>query len=578
MLPDQSLQIRAFDPVVEKQPINVHYQKYVADSSSSSSVTFNVDSPFAGALLDNEVLIKYSVSVTPDAGEPDSISHMFEGYDTTLVGTDTTGGHGSAANDGRLSLKAGWAVHNSLSSINLTINGQTLTQSPRKWMGEFMRYYASPHEEKTICSLSGGQFDSGDHSIYTSDPRASSGPTVPIVGQVLESVWNNGYNRAAVATQDESMTLITDYPVGCETWYNKGFSERFYAFAEKARFQSDNMDESVVTDESRYGDTVTFDVYERVPISPFLLWDAKDGKHSIPYIDKMELDLRYLSDMTKYSLQGAMKDINNNPGQKPQFSFLGAAGTTAPELHLKWYIPPAGMVMAPQVSIPVQKIKELLLVQPGVSFPNTAARYSDTIDFAYQNIRLQQIPDLLFIYLKPAESAMTLGSPLERHLEIVDLRITVNGDSGKILQASQGRLFTLYVKNSPMSRERDFNYNEWVKRYCTVVLTPADMGVLMPPGVNHGVTLDVQGTARSNWRWPRVGKKSETGNTARTLDAVSPAAGTLYDLHVQAVYDKYELTLTNRGNAQLKLLNVPSPDIAPQIAGPDRADLAQAFS
>ena len=60
---DPSLVIHQFHPFVEKQPLNVHYQSYEADSAETRNVSWNIDSPFAGALLDNEVYIEYQVSI-----------------------------------------------------------------------------------------------------------------------------------------------------------------------------------------------------------------------------------------------------------------------------------------------------------------------------------------------------------------------------------------------------------------------------------------------------------------------------------------------------------------------------------
>ncbi len=121
-----------------------------------------------------------------------------------------------------------------------------------------------------------------------------------------------------------------------------------------------------------------------------------------------------------------------------------------------------------------------------------------------------------------------------------------------------------------MNKERVYDYLEWRKKYCTVVLAPADLGVRVPPGVNHGVTLDVRVRARSWWSVPRVGL-GKPADAAR--DDTRP-----YELQVLMVYDKYQLTLTNRGNAQLKLQNVPSLDLPQQVSSVDAADLRAQFA
>jgi hypothetical protein len=575
MLPDRSLQVREFAPIVEKQPINVHYQKYLADSFSTSSVTFNVDSPFAGALLDNELLVKYTVQVTP--ANVTEISGMFEGQ-VAVVG-NAAGNLGAnadlaASTPGalfplnRLGLSQGFSVSSCLQSVNLTINGQTLTQSPRKWMGEFMRFYASPHEEATVCSMSGGELDSGDHSQRVLDDAGAvnDAATTAVVQQPYFAAVQTGYqeSRTIAAAGSETLNLRTQFPVDGKQWYNPGLTRRFHKLARACRAQGAAANAASASGATRYVDNPTFTIYERLPLSPFLLWEAKDGRHSIPYVDKLEIDLRFVSvgEQLALAFQGTM----NNP---PIVNIVAAQ----PELHLKWYIPPQGMVMQPQISIPVQKIKEYSSVIPtNTTFIPDADHFSASATTTFSNIRLQQIPDLFFMYAKPALSQHRLRDPAEMHLEIEELRVTVNGDSGKVLQADSGRLFSLYIKNAPMAREREYDYDSWRRRYCTAVLTPADLGVLMPPGVNHGVTLDVEAKMRTHWNFDRVGRRG-TDNAENNANP-----GRQYEFHILSVYDKYELTLTNRGNAQLKLLNVPSPAVAQGIAQPDAADLTQAFA
>lgn len=584
MLPDQSLQVREFAPIVERQPINVHYQRYEADSASDSSITWNIDAPFAGALLDNEVLIQYDVTITPNAAF--QIGGMWDGANPAAgAGAGQVGAGagnlaealGSSLNENRLAFCEGFSVAASMQSCNVTINGQTLTQSPRKWMGEFMRFYASPHEEKTVCSLSGGEFDSGDHSSNVKDDGYA---VMDLARHGVQATDTNNYKvadgyatfaDAATGGVTDAINLLTDFPTDGEVWYNPGFTKRFYRLSKYARTQDEAAaagppivahapDTVQLANSHRFADTLVVTVYERLPMSPFLLWEAKDGRHSIPYVDKMEIDLRFVGAAQKLalSLQGVMN-------ADPTVTFHQGTG---PKLHLKWYIPPMGMVMQPQVSIPIQKIKEYSKTFASVIAHANGVHQSTVKDESFNNIRLQQIPDLFMIYAKPVSSASVLRDPLEKHLEIQELRVTVNGDSGKVLQASSGRLFSLYVKNAPMAREREYEYDTWRKKYCTVVLTPADLGVLMPPGVNHGVTLDVELKAVSHYNLPSVRKRAFSNQSN----------GIQFELHILSIYDKYEMTLTNRGNAQLKLLNVPSPAVAQGVAQPDSADLAQAFA
>ena len=141
---DPSLQVHRFQPFTEKQPINTHYQSYTADSSTEQSINWNVDSPFAGALLDNEVYIEYKIRINTDADGAalanEELRGMFGGRPTipgNIVGAQHVGanlpdgasaGSPSLANS-KFALRQGWSVHGALSSCDVTINGQSLRQS-----------------------------------------------------------------------------------------------------------------------------------------------------------------------------------------------------------------------------------------------------------------------------------------------------------------------------------------------------------------------------------------------------------------------------------------------------------------
>lgn len=586
---DHSLKTHPFVPSTEKQPINTHYQSYTSTSATETSVRFNVDTPFAGAMLDNEVYVEYKVRI--QAANVGDLHGMFEAHalgGVNMAREDAQNALPAALYQGKFALRQGFAVHNGLESVNLKLNGQSMTQRPQVWMNEFMRFYASEDEVRNVCSMSGGEFDCGDFSYRTSDDAQVVGSRF-LQDDAIQTTIGVGVGYSPPVTLDaaaggagvNTINLRTSLPISDHTYSrNSGFEKRFHRLAYKARLGAGEDGTANANDTEavapRHSEDFVFSVWERVPISPFMLWEAKDGKRSIPYVDKMELQLRFSSN-EYHSVQGVLgtaagAHIIAQPDH-PHMSILGAGGAEAPILHLKWYIPPAGFVMEPEKSIPITIYEELPNTGPLVAIGD-AAYTSVSYTANYRNIRLQQIPDLLFIYLKPEESAANtrFSDPAEKHLEIEKLKITVNGDSGKLDNASSGELYSMYVRNSPMAKERLYNYDEWRRKYCTAVLKPRDMGVKFGPGINHGVTLDVEVTAKSWWNLPAVHRVSNIN-----LESPLPIPSTQYELYVVAAYDRYELTLTNRGNAQLKLLNIPSPARDQQLAQPDALDLRRAL-
>lgn len=579
---DDPLFIKQFAPVVQKQPLNTHYQEYVADSATPTQVLFNIDSPFAGALLDNEVYVEYTLGFNYDSSGSaianDDVRSLYEGLDSSADDPRTAGDYPATPDiDGVLALRQGFAIHNGLSNCEVVINGQSLRQTPHRYMAEFARFYAHPTELCGIATMSGGELDCGQHTLDTADDSGLvySGHTDTSTGQRV-SDWDTAYRLqvslgfAKVDTPSSSIYARSGVPIGDDRLVNSGLAARVYRLMTNWR-ETGPADAQAAEGFGRFAQSYQLTVYERLPISPFLLWEAKDKKRSIPYVDKMEVSMTFYSDAWKLIVQTSL-DMSASLNW----------WSSAPRLHLKWYIPPPGSTLPPEISIPVSQYKESVrIVSAPVAISDQTVPTPQT-GVNYENLRLQQIPDLLFIYVRPTEASYTATMSSEHHLEINNVEITVNGDSGKALRASSAQLFSMYCRNSPMRMHSKLDFEEWRKRFCTLVFRPSDLGVRVPPGVNHGVTLDVRCSVTNWWSVPACGLES-------VLDTPGTGGGFLdrgrldspvsqYELHVLSIYDKYELTLTNRGNAQLKLQNVPSLDLPQSLAVVDRSDLRAQFA
>lgn len=573
--------VKQFSPSVSKQPLNTHYQEYVADSSSQTGCSWNIDSPFAGALLDNEVYVEYTVGLNYEngvAGTGATYREMFEGG---AEPTDNTTGPFKSlpANSYKLALRQGFAIHSGLQNCEVVINGQSLRQTPNRYMAEFARFYGHPSELEGVASMSGGCLDCGSFTSMTKDHASAPAPNA-----ITEAVYEaelflqdvDGVYPALSggAAGTRSRLNRKAFPTTDDRWHNEGFTKRCHRLQDVWRESAVPNEASDADTQARYTAAKQIKVYERLPISPFLMWEAKDKKRSIPYVDKMELILTFYSSAVKLMFQSTLPDAD-----LAKIDWY----TVAPRLHLKWYIPPPGSLMPPEVSIPVSQYKESV---KSITIQNPASAsalpLSSTAD--YENLRLQQIPDLMLIYLKPSPTNFNKAYASEHHLEIEQVDITVNGDTGKVLRANTAQLFTMYARNSPMRSHRKLDYQQWKKRFCTIALRPADFGVRVPPGVNHGVTLDVRLQVKSWWAVPSIGHvfgPAAAAPDGTADDSTHPGGlntSAAWEMHILGIYDKYELTLTNRGNAQLKLQNVPSLDLPQSLAAVDRSDLRAQFA
>ena len=158
--------------------------------------------------------------------------------------------------------------------------------------------------------------------------------------------------------------------------------------------------------------------------------------------------------------------------------------------------------------------------------------FSAPVTQTFSNIRLRHVPRMLLVYVKRSPESHTLADPTEKHMEIQSLTLNYSTAKGSLVNASSPELFAMYVKNSPVSSTRFFDYEKWRRRYCTVALRPEDHGIQYVEA--GGVILDLTLTLSSHWTYPAVGTNVQYGR-----DVAVP-----YVMHVIAFYN-YGLTMSD---------------------------------
>ncbi len=512
-------------------PMNVQHRSYPARLSTEKTVSWTVDSPSTAVLLDAEAYILWTVTVT-DPQNPTTWANMFEGADA-----DTGDGVNvedrpfaipAPDNTRRAGFRQGFCVTNAVDRVDLRLNQSHDYVSPSMWNGEFMRFFALPEEVDSICTMSGGGFDSGNFSNRVPSDfvaRTEIGDVEPGVGGVLRlniAEQFESFTRRAIPA-DTTMNPRRSTPL-IDGFYNPGFTDRWHWFAKESRLRSVvAQDFAAQNGGSRYSTAPTFVLAERIPIDPFMLWERKDGNKRIPGVRRLELDYTFSANARHLIIQGNIPDTE----------LFVDYWSVRPTLRLKWITPPPALPIPMPSVIPYTKMDELLLGSVVIDHPTTdAASVQQT--FTVREFKLRGVPKLMLIYFKPRagnEATMSVSSPTERHLEIVDLRLGYTTAKGSLLNASSQELFALYVKNSPVSHLRPFDYQQWRRRYCTVALRPEDHGVqYTDPG---GIFLDLELTVQGHWNFPSVGRDAQY-----SLEAPAPAGGqNQYELHLVAMYD-----------------------------------------
>ena len=551
----------------EIQPQSVFYQDNKADQSSQSNISWYVESPSHGALLDNEALIEYDLFLASDTA---IIEQLRFGFEENALHHPEKGT--------RFALRQGFAINRACESCTLNINGSVLSSRPADWMDQIMRFYAEPVEIETVCSMSGGDLDDGSFNYIVKDDCVKVAQFTPTTGATARIVTGDGFIPDAYDFADSELGALPVVPAvlasnlrlgfgyntipDADKHYNKGFTKRWHKMAYEARKQ-DGAANAVDNARKYCGNetvngvanvkTVRIKVFERVPISPFMLWNLKDGRRSIPNVNRFTLNMQFSSKYKEMILQGN-NWISQTAARSAEALTQGTTVdyfSTSPTLHLKWYIPPRGMLPKPSMIIPAQKILEFTssTTISAVTI-DAAAHFSPTLDANFNNIRLEQVPDMFLVYCKRQRSEITYLHPCDHNLEIVSMDVTLDGDSGKMLNASSADLYTMWLRNAGNSKLNRSRFEDWRRYHCVAALKPEDLGMKFGPGINHPITANFRMKVRSHHVTPTYSYAEDQASQVITDNVAA------YDVFVVCIYDKYGLELRLNGSSSYSLQNM----------------------
>lgn len=541
---DQALQWVDYEAIAAQVPQDIYYQNTAANTYSTGGYSFYVITPASNALLDNEIYIEIPITI--------NLSGYAGGLESTNNSTPF------AASNTHFALRQCWAIARSIQNLSVNINGTVISNSPVVWMDAMNRLYLSEEEASNICTMSGGEFDTGYRLAFGEDmnPFISDANQTLTGAQTMGFKINRGFgsNTTTLGSQshqndaDEKIALLPVMPAN-SMFENQGFSRRFYRIVKLLREQ---INSQLTPGQNRYGTgSFTFSLFERVPIAPFLLYDSRDYKMSIPHVRTLTLTASYSTNAGPLVWQypksnvAPQQDLINSTLNinVPALTWM----TNQPILHLKWIM--SKDIIPPNISIPCSIIREYQLGFSTPVFATTSPTISSTGQ-QYNNINLEGVPDLLLIYLRKDPNNAAYGDPSEHFLGIDLLNITVAGTTGKMNNISRGELYSLWLKNVVHRGIYKQSFQEWYTRGCVVALRPKDYGCMFGPGMDYPVQISVS-VNYTNWNVFPQYLESFTyvvDNTATT---------TSYNFYIVAVYNRYSLSLNSGGGSKLSLLKIP---------------------
>jgi hypothetical protein len=569
-----------FEGSVEKEPLFVQYQKYQAQSASSSDISWYFECPANGVLLDNEVWIQYELTITDDATAANSFRYAWGNAGTTYAAKN------SAPNsDNAIGFRLGNPLQRCCQTIALDINGTVMTYEMAKYHDVFNRMFVSNEESESIFPACGGHFDNGAHLGFTENYCPDStdltkvGNQVTITtGKVTPFLVSN--NKGKLGTAETTNVLGSFIPlVVANTGLEKRLQHFEYIYRSANKDFTDSKNDSATVPE-RYPLSVTLTLYEKLAISPFHMYDNRDIKMSIPNIRNVQLTFQIhnlFREMMFRNVAAKTEDL--------KFKVDWWSGNK-PNLLCRWYTPPPGYTIPKQITIPITKVwtytyplgQAMVATNGTDGFP----RKLDGVNI--QNISLPAVPDMFLIYFKRRQSQWNIQFPDDYNASIASLQIDMEGNSGKLNGSNPIHFWNMYRRHLrlyPCSRD---DFDSWYKYHCVYAITASDLGVIKGPGMDNPIQLSVSNVKLEYWyRIPSMNFQTNlaAGSDIGSVDScperdLTPAA-VYFDFQLVCIYDKYALTLTSEGSSQLQLLRVNSAgsSTAPQMSfGTSLADVS----
>jgi hypothetical protein len=521
---NKSLQINTFIPSSEILPANVQYIDYTAESSGNN-VVFQVRKPAINAMLDTEALLEWGIDLDLLPGFMDG---MFLPVNELLP-----------AQGNRFALRQGFLSHRLIKSAEVSINNALITEPIQQYTDIIARYYATRKESETIFTGSGGEMDEGS-------PRNVSNRDFvlnrPVQGPILTEAANLGPFTGA-------NTIRSALPMD-KKFYNVGYSNRVSDLQRLLKLDSGFAGQA-------YRDSFIIDLIDRLPLSPFMMYDMRDTHNVIPYIEQLRITLNFenisVSPLDKTNVGKVFQgnDINLATGFPLGVESLGYSPIF--KLKLKWIIPPMQMKLPRSVKIPMTGYRMYHQEIKSVPIANADIRSIGRTD-TFDNIRLQQIPDRLFIYISPLNAKQFYQSS-EAYATIITLTFRINGVNGKLVRLTGNQLYYLYNRDRRSDLREDFT--TWELYHCVAVLRPEDIGLPSDTGKNDPIQMSITVRYQAFNKTPDY--KDDGVPDLRNLaesEGISmwPVDGRV-QLNVLCEYNKFQLTINRTGGANYKLMN-----------------------
>jgi hypothetical protein len=527
---DESLMWENYIESANKVPSQVLYQEIAADSVSDSGFSFNFRAPADNALLDNDLVIAYTLELTKSDLQDAVIENFSMVAGAPPAPDDTT----TLQYGTEFVPRQCFPVARCLQNLSVTINGSNFNVQPVYWLDALNRLYFSEEEARTLCSGSGGAFDSrqpapiskkiADAELVSIGATTGTYPNAGITTYVIPDGYTSG-DLVTFKRYCNDPDAVNGYNGGFESrkqsWWMRVFDANKSTYNTLPVFTAtdgtnalytgtwkSDIVKGIANDQApgnSYGvgtTKVSVTVYEKLPIAPFCFHPSKDPKMSIPNIRQININAQFIANkLTENMFQGYANGWLNYLGAKTATGLnVYSVSVTGATIYAKWRL--TDMALPPIIRLPTIRYKQYL--KTVTTTANTMAAAGSPYDptsynFTYSNIQLDSIPDKFFIFVAIRPDKYECLMPSETNLAIDEIRLTIGGASGRLTTLNSFQMYENFLKLSAHGGESKLDYRTWYNYRCVAVIEPSDIGLQAGAGYNYKTNLTVDLTCKNKW-------------------------------------------------------------------------------
>ena len=462
---------------VEKGALSLTNVSFQAQTADSSSVQFNVQVPSENVFVDRAVqwagtqVAQVLVSVTVPAAV------------TVPAGTPLTPG---------LLATAAFPLHQGVSQMSATINDATVTVNTQDVLPQILRLsdMRDARRQRTCPTMLDRYTTYPDSRIVRNTPLLAWDETTS-----SDEVPNGGFNGLYYATATGQPILETsDSNSGANVAQATSGGATYQAWQLINGLPCVGIGGLAASNTYNFSFYVAWSSVERLLLPPFIFSDQYELSTGLFGVQNFQVQMNMApSPLRSVRVSKALTLPTDTLGTYASVTAVGkpvwltglAGGGmyyTKPTLSVQFLTPALDIPLPPKSIVPYMEFPRYIAT-PQTAVAPSKSLFSASTSLVSQTITLPNIPDLLLVFVKPAQYAESYDG--DWSLPITSISLNFDNFSGLLSNATQEQLYQMSVNNGV-----DMDWSEW-SGFSTVQASHS--GSTQTPSTSHGGLVGLVG-------------------------------------------------------------------------------------